>query len=264
MLFVYELGVDILYFLTLSDGVLNNSLKMPHKYIVVGILALVLIFTDYLCGSVGSVEIAISHKLCKCFNTTNDYNDNGSIKCMCVQNELKKIPNDLPTPLHELIIGKASIASLTKDSFTNYKKSIRDIKVICTCNNGLLQCYVVLTKNRYRTTSNVNVIALAQIFVKTLRDLRNLVHIENGIFDNMKQLRTIHEDFKTIETTHADDYLVNINSRNKQQLLNSERSDECIDFTMMCVFFFCVSVYSITSRNNAPISNYGGGFRCKN
>ncbi|KAF0769312.1 Uncharacterized protein FWK35_00000742 [Aphis craccivora] len=33
---------------------------------------------------------------------------------------------------------------------------------------------------------------------------------------------------------------------------NSERSDECIDFTMI-----------ITSRNNAPISNYGGGFRCK-
>ncbi|KAF0762087.1 Uncharacterized protein FWK35_00017065, partial [Aphis craccivora] len=32
---------------------------------------------------------------------------------------------------------------------------------------------------------------------------------------------------------------------------NSERSDECIDFTMI-----------ITSRNNAPISNFGGGFRC--
>ncbi|KAF0759900.1 Uncharacterized protein FWK35_00027610 [Aphis craccivora] len=32
---------------------------------------------------------------------------------------------------------------------------------------------------------------------------------------------------------------------------------------MMCVFFFFVSVYSITSRNNTPISNYGGGFRCK-
>ncbi|KAF0763469.1 Uncharacterized protein FWK35_00011183 [Aphis craccivora] len=43
--------------------------------------------------------------------------------------------------------------------------------------------------------------------------------------------------------------------------LDSERSDECIDFTMMCVlfFFFFVSVYSITSRNNAPILNYGGG-----
>ncbi|KAE9545782.1 hypothetical protein AGLY_001325 [Aphis glycines] len=34
--------------------------------------------------------------------------------------------------------------------------------------------------------------------------------------------------------------------------LNSERSEECIGFTMI-----------ITSRNNAPISNYGGGFRCK-
>ncbi|KAE9535837.1 hypothetical protein AGLY_007738 [Aphis glycines] len=33
---------------------------------------------------------------------------------------------------------------------------------------------------------------------------------------------------------------------------DSERSDECIDFIMI-----------ITSRNNAPISNYGGGFRCK-
>ncbi|KAF0757281.1 Uncharacterized protein FWK35_00027691, partial [Aphis craccivora] len=31
-----------------------------------------------------------------------------------------------------------------------------------------------------------------------------------------------------------------------------ERSEECIDFTMI-----------ITSRNNAPISNYGVGFRCK-
>ncbi|KAF0757027.1 Uncharacterized protein FWK35_00014229 [Aphis craccivora] len=35
-------------------------------------------------------------------------------------------------------------------------------------------------------------------------------------------------------------------------ILDSERSEECIDFTMI-----------ITSRNNAPISNYGGGFRCK-
>ncbi|KAF0761923.1 Uncharacterized protein FWK35_00006425 [Aphis craccivora] len=26
---------------------------------------------------------------------------------------------------------------------------------------------------------------------------------------------------------------------------------------MICVFFFFVSVYSITSRNNAAISNYG-------
>ncbi|KAF0752426.1 hypothetical protein FWK35_00034116, partial [Aphis craccivora] len=31
-------------------------------------------------------------------------------------------------------------------------------------------------------------------------------------------------------------------------ILDSERSEECIDLTMI-----------ITSRNNAPISNYGGG-----
>ncbi|KAF0714509.1 Uncharacterized protein FWK35_00021690, partial [Aphis craccivora] len=36
------------------------------------------------------------------------------------------------------------------------------------------------------------------------------------------------------------------------QFLDSERSDECIDFRMI-----------ITSRNNAPISNFGGGFRSK-
>ena len=44
-----------------------------------------------------------------------------------------------------------------------------------------------------------------------------------------------------------------------EPILDSERSDECIDFTMM--FFFFVSVYSITSRNNALIANFGGGFR---
>ncbi|KAE9522195.1 hypothetical protein AGLY_017455, partial [Aphis glycines] len=45
---------------------------------------------------------------------------------------------------------------------------------------------------------------------------------------------------------------------------NSKRSDECIDFTMMYVFVcVCVSVYSITNRNNASISNFGGGFRWK-
>ncbi|KAF0769731.1 Uncharacterized protein FWK35_00023678 [Aphis craccivora] len=46
--------------------------------------------------------------------------------------------------------------------------------------------------------------------------------------------------------------------------LDSERSNECIDFTMMFFFFLCLcTLYSITSRNNAPISKYRGGFRCK-
>ncbi|KAF0759844.1 Uncharacterized protein FWK35_00010943 [Aphis craccivora] len=42
-------------------------------------------------------------------------------------------------------------------------------------------------------------------------------------------------------------------------ILNSERSDECIDFTMFCIFF--LSVYMRTCRNNASISNFGGGSR---
>ncbi|KAF0766267.1 Uncharacterized protein FWK35_00008399, partial [Aphis craccivora] len=43
-------------------------------------------------------------------------------------------------------------------------------------------------------------------------------------------------------------------------ILDSEWSDECIDyFTMVCV-----SVYTRTCRNNASISNYGGGFRWQN
>ncbi|KAF0760082.1 Uncharacterized protein FWK35_00030598, partial [Aphis craccivora] len=32
---------------------------------------------------------------------------------------------------------------------------------------------------------------------------------------------------------------------------------------MLCVFFFFASVYTRTCRNNASISNFGGGFRCK-
>ncbi|KAF0767325.1 Uncharacterized protein FWK35_00008394 [Aphis craccivora] len=36
------------------------------------------------------------------------------------------------------------------------------------------------------------------------------------------------------------------------------RSDECIDFTMLC-FFLCV--YTRTCRNNATTLNFGGGFR---
>ncbi|KAF0732006.1 Uncharacterized protein FWK35_00019247, partial [Aphis craccivora] len=42
-------------------------------------------------------------------------------------------------------------------------------------------------------------------------------------------------------------------------ILDSERSDECVDFTMLCVFF--VSVYTRTCRNNTSISNLGCGFR---
>ncbi|KAF0747844.1 Uncharacterized protein FWK35_00031356 [Aphis craccivora] len=49
------------------------------------------------------------------------------------------------------------------------------------------------------------------------------------------------------------EYLTPINNPKRVEYFeNSERSDECIVFTMI-----------ITGRNNAPISNYGDGFRCK-
>ncbi|KAF0770637.1 Uncharacterized protein FWK35_00001737 [Aphis craccivora] len=41
----------------------------------------------------------------------------------------------------------------------------------------------------------------------------------------------------------------------KITILDSERSDKCIYFTMMCFF---LSVYSITCRNNFSISNFAG------
>ncbi|XP_016659101.1 lutropin-choriogonadotropic hormone receptor-like [Acyrthosiphon pisum] len=102
---------------------------MSPKYMVIGVIALVLISTDYLCGSVGSVEITMAHKSCKCFNITDD---NESVKCQCAHSELETIPNDLPTPLHILMIRKAAIEKLTKDSFTNYKKSLTDMEIVQT------------------------------------------------------------------------------------------------------------------------------------
>ncbi|KAF0759846.1 Uncharacterized protein FWK35_00015596 [Aphis craccivora] len=49
------------------------------------------------------------------------------------------------------------------------------------------------------------------------------------------------------------EYLTKNKSEKKNNIkTHSERSNECIDFTMI-----------ITSRNNAPISNFGGGFRSK-
>ncbi|KAF0734273.1 Uncharacterized protein FWK35_00034448, partial [Aphis craccivora] len=63
-----------------------------------------------------------------------------------------------------------------------------------------------------------------------------------------------------------DDIIIYVNVGDFHIIKDSERSDECIDFTMICVFFLCLcTLYSITSRNNnAPISNFEGGFRCKN
>ncbi|KAF0768241.1 Uncharacterized protein FWK35_00006692 [Aphis craccivora] len=68
----------------------------------------------------------------------------------------------------------------------------------------------------------------------------------NGIFSKVtyKNMGVAHFDF----VIHFSRFKIKLEMSSQ----NSERSEECIDFTMI-----------ITSRNNAPISNYGGGFRCK-
>ncbi|KAE9536009.1 hypothetical protein AGLY_007910 [Aphis glycines] len=61
------------------------------------------------------------------------------------------------------------------------------------------------------------------------------------------QVQTFHKNVNNIEHIFP-----NIVLHKSTVTDNSERSDECIDFTMI-----------ITSRNNASISNFGGGFRWK-
>lgn len=61
--------------------------------------AFVVICTNYLCAPVESVENVIDHKYCHCIDVITDTR---LIKCKCVNNKLKEIPRDLPTPLHEL------------------------------------------------------------------------------------------------------------------------------------------------------------------
>jgi hypothetical protein len=47
-------------------------------------------------------------------------------------------------------------------------------------------------------------------------------------------------------------------------ILDSERSEECIDFTMMYVFIFIfVSVVTIWSRNNALIFDFSPSLKIK-
>ncbi|KAE9524427.1 hypothetical protein AGLY_015148 [Aphis glycines] len=87
----------------------------------------------------------------------------------------------------------------------------------------------------------------------------NLKIIFSGDIDD-RDFRDSKDFRDSLQSSSSDD----IEELKNFLILDSERSDECIDFTMMCVFLFLfVSMYSITSRNNAPISNYGGGFRCK-
>ncbi|KAF0758418.1 Uncharacterized protein FWK35_00019399 [Aphis craccivora] len=55
------------------------------------------------------------------------------------------------------------------------------------------------------------------------------------------------QDFSSVMVLHE-----GVQNPTPAYAIDSERSEKCIDFTMI-----------ITSRNNAPISNYGDSFRCK-
>lgn len=63
------------------------------------VITFVLILTGYFCNQVESVENSIDLKYCRCLNGTIE---KGLMKCICVHEGLIEIPNDLPTPLHEL------------------------------------------------------------------------------------------------------------------------------------------------------------------
>ncbi|KAF0698072.1 Uncharacterized protein FWK35_00027321 [Aphis craccivora] len=91
------------------------------------------------------------------------------------------------------------------------------------------------------------------LIVPTFFLLRERNIVEKIVF--RLYIKTRHSKIQIQQILHKIKCIVcclHINNRKMISGNNSERSDECIDFTMI-----------ITSRNNDPISNYGGGFRCK-
>ncbi|KAF0769036.1 Uncharacterized protein FWK35_00011602, partial [Aphis craccivora] len=84
---------------------------------------------------------------------------------------------------------------------------------------------------------------------------KNLKFSPNDIVDVHNNIRLA---YKRISCGYGRCYLNDY--RISKHILDTERSDECIDFTKLFFFFF-VSVYTRTCRNNARISNFEGGFR---
>ncbi|KAF0761045.1 Uncharacterized protein FWK35_00004888 [Aphis craccivora] len=67
-------------------------------------------------------------------------------------------------------------------------------------------------------------------------------------FSTTKLLVNVRVFDRFLKTTHKEP-CIKFSKLFGKNFCDSEWSDECIDFTM----------YSITSRNDAPISNFGGG-----
>ncbi|KAE9545646.1 hypothetical protein AGLY_001189 [Aphis glycines] len=104
------------------------------------------------------------------------------------------------------------------------------------CNGVMLQC---------RSHPKIYGNRLTKCVDNQVKRLVDLIFTKNNAY-NIITLKLYVKRFKYPQK------IVIVTLKNHVYILDSERSEECIDFTMI-----------ITSRNNAPISNYGGGFRCK-
>ncbi|KAF0772487.1 Uncharacterized protein FWK35_00003639 [Aphis craccivora] len=150
----------------------------------------------------------------------------------------------------------------TSDAYKHDEPFIHDILIIDgmrleICTKDLISCIVTVVTEK---------IEILKVMVYCLPEdvtnkIRNQIHRRN-----LKRLKS-KNIMKGITYEHFKEKLSQLAPILKHKMdfsedkfailyINSERSDECIDFTMICFFF-------ITSRNNAPISNFGGGFRCK-
>ncbi|KAF0765773.1 facilitated trehalose transporter Tret1 [Aphis craccivora] len=143
-----------------------------------------------------------------------------------------------------------------------YVSSVQKCLIICVC--SVFSCSPVSNLRGHYNTS-IYCLHFISEYIATLNSLAD--HVSSVLIGSKSDDLII--DIIIIQLTIYLELLSELKikcgqgctwGRSSSNILDSERSEECIDFTMMYVFFF-VSVYSITSRNNAPISNFGGVFK---
>ncbi|KAE9544750.1 hypothetical protein AGLY_000292 [Aphis glycines] len=123
-------------------------------------------------------------------------------------------------------LGPESRVKSTKDPTNVVPKIIRDPTSVVILNSGPNSDAAYVAINKYKINEIIQYAA--------------------------KSFATISKQFGRF------DYYSN-SSLTLVRVRDSERSDEFIDFTMMCIFL--VPVYSITYRNNVSITNFRVGFR---
>ncbi|KAF0761862.1 Uncharacterized protein FWK35_00006103 [Aphis craccivora] len=146
----------------------------------------------------------------------------------------------------ESLVSISTTDCFNKKTFYNSFKTIKKMHHHVDAVPGLtnVQHILIMRNSSSSCSREMEFIKLQRRHMQFARISKNQ-STHTFLSDNLSKLKRLHLD----------------NSYNVHDKVNCERSDECIDFTMMSFFF--VSVYSISSRNNAPISNFGSGFRCK-